>query len=400
MDNLNAFFEAALGQPDRAMTFMVSRRLAELYPDQKVLEVGVRFDIDGYVRYGQGEAKLVRTFANQRSAKWNPERRVIKRVLRASWIEVALQGRSYQVLRAPLECGWINWIVGDDDAIDGFVEAVLRFTWQRSPSTHVYTGWWYESEAIDRAIQASRWDELVLPQAIEDLMERQAIGFFDSKPEYDLLGVSWKRGFLLTGPPGNGKTHLIRALLNRLQVPRLIVKSFGDDPDDVQDVFDRVRDMAPCVLVLEDIDSLIPEALLSTVLNALDGAEPLNGVLIVATTNHPEKLDPAIRNRPSRFDRVIEFGPPGLRERRLLLRALLSRGDRQMCPSPNQLTRLAEMTEGFSYAYLKELAVSASVAWLHGDRSKPVAGIARAMIGDLRDQMAALADAGQVEARE
>jgi len=396
MDNLNSFFEAALGQPDRAMTFMVSRRLAELYPDQKVLEVGVRFDIDGYVRYGQGEAKLVRTFANQECAKWNPERREIRRVLRVSWVEVAWKGRRFQVLRAPLDCGRITWVVGHDSAIDGFVEAVLRFTWQRSPATHVYTGWWYESEPIDRAIQSSRWDELVLPPAIEELMEAQAIGFFDSKAEYDLLGVSWKRGLLLTGPPGNGKTHLIRALLNRLQVPRLIVKSFGDDPDDVQDVFDRVRDMAPCVLVLEDIDSLIPEALLSTVLNALDGAEPLNGVLIVATTNHPERLDPAIRNRPSRFDRVIEFGPPALRERRCLLRALLSRGDRRMCPTQGQLTRLAELTDGFSYAYLKELAVSASVAWLHGDRSEPVASIARAMIAELRGQMESLSESACV----
>lgn len=392
--DLTIFLEQALDRSDRAMTYMVSRRLAELYPGQAVLEYYGGFDVVEFVRYGQGEAKLADRIAQQRFGSWDPDEGRIDRELLTSWVEVQWQDSTFQVVQTMRQqCGMVHWIVGPEQGIEPFMAAVLAFTMGRSPRTHVYSGWWNESETIDKVIEQASWDDLVLPSEARDLLEMHTVGFFDAKDEFASLQVPWKRGVLLTGPPGNGKSHVIRAILNRLTVPRLIVKSFGDEPDDVQEVFDKVRELSPCVLILEDIDSLIRPALLSSVLNALDGTEPLEGVLVLATTNHPEKLDPAIRCRPSRFDRVIEFGPPELRERLRLLRKLLDRGPKAMRMSSAQLRRAAERCEGFSYAFLKELAISATVVWGLERAPGSMYGIVVKLIGELRSQFEATVEA-------
>lgn len=392
MENLTSFFEHAMAFNDRTMTYMVSRRLNELFPGQAVVESYESFDVDGFVRYGAGEATLVHRMTPQYFSKWDGEERRLKRKLLTSWIEVEWRGEKFQVLRAlRAECGCVHWIVGHEDQVEAFMKAVFGYTTERSPATHVYAGWWHESESMDRAIRDSHWPDMVLPKDLRKAIEDQTVGFFQAKADYDLLGVPWKRGLLLTGPPGNGKTFLIRAILNRLPVPRLVVKSFGEDPEDVQEVFDKVREMAPCVLVLEDVDSLIRKELLSSVLNALDGTEPLSGVLVLATTNHPEQLDPAIRNRPSRFDRVIEFGPPAVPERRLLLKRLFGRLPADVRPNAPQLAALAKATDGFSFAYLKELAVASAAEWLRSGRSGSLFEVARKMAPQLRTQMTASA---------
>lgn len=396
MENLTSFFEHALAHNDRAMAYMVSRRLNELYPDRCVIEFHEQFDVDGFVRYGNGEASLVHRMFPETFAQWNAEDRRLSRQLLTSWIDVEWKGESFQVLRtAKMQCGWLHWIVGKEGAIDAFLSAVCSYSGERSPATHVYSGWWHESDSMDRAIRQSDWDDLVLPKLLRQTIEDQTVGFFQSKSDYELLGVPWKRGLLLTGPPGNGKTFLVRAILNRLAVPRLVVKSFGDDPEDVQEVFDKVREMSPCALVLEDIDSLIKPELLSSVLNSLDGTEPLSGVLVLATTNHPEKLDSAIKNRPSRFDRVIEFGPPAMPERRKLLRRLFGKLPAEVRPTPAQFTALAKAAEGFSFAYLKELVVASSANWLRGGKSGTLYQAAMSVAKQLGSQIAAQAHEGE-----
>lgn len=388
MENLTSFFEEALAHNDRAMTYMVSRRLSELFPELAVAECYDRLDMDGFVRYGSGEATLIHRLSPEVYANWNGQERTIERKLLTSWVEVEWRGDRYQVLRAMRsKCGWIHWIVGPEAKIDAFLRTIHAFAGERSPATHVYAGWWNESEAMDLAIQGTNWDEMVLPKALRQTLEHQTIGFFESRADYETLGVPWKRGLLLTGPPGNGKSLLIRSILNRLAVPRLFVKNFGDDVDDVGEVFDKVREMAPCVLVLEDIDALIKPELLSAVLNSLDGTEPLSGALVLATTNHPEKLDPAIKNRPSRFDRVIEFGPPEMPERRELLKKLFGRAPQAARLTPKALAKIAEGTEGFSFAYLKELAVTATLVWLREERKRSLMAISEEVIGELRGQI-------------
>jgi SpoVK/Ycf46/Vps4 family AAA+-type ATPase len=115
------------------------------------------------------------------------------------------------------------------------------------------------------------------------------------------------------------------------------------------------------ILVLEDLDSLtretrIPRAFL---LNQLDGLHQKKGILVLGTTNHPEALDPALVHRPSRFDRVWHFPLPSLAIRLQWFRETYGHVDAE------QLERLARQTGGWSFAYLKELRITAGIEALH-----------------------------------
>src|SRR5204863_8459090 len=118
----------------------------------------------------------------------------------------------------------------------------------------------------------------------------------------------------------------------------------------VDDAFDRAAYDAPSILCFEDVDSLFKqEGVLSHFLNRIDGLHPLEGVLVLATTNHPDKLDAAITDRPSRFDRLYVFGNPGEAERRRYLpKAFGERFD----------DCRGEWTNGLSLAQMKEVHVT------------------------------------------
>ena len=119
--------------------------------------------------------------------------------------------------------------------------------------------------------------------------------------------------------------------------------------------------MAPCLLVFEDIDSLVSPASRSYFLNEVDGLESNHGILMIGSTNHLERLDPGIAKRPSRFDRKYLFGVPNRDERiqysdywRQKLK------DNKKVEFPRELSiRVADITEDFSFAYMKEAFVAA-----------------------------------------
>jgi hypothetical protein len=186
---------------------------------------------------------------------------------------------------------------------------------------------------------------------------------------YAAAGIPWRRGVLFHGPPGNGKTMLCRAIFGHLKWPAVTVTPSGDDDlCDLRRWLDEAEDLAPSILVFEDIDSLItPKLPLSAFLNALDGFEARSGVLLVATTNHPHKLDPAILSRPSRFDRVFEIGPPKLPERERYLAQLF--GERL---EPERVHKLATDTDGLSMAFLKELFLHAALLGASRGEPKPL----------------------------
>ena len=141
----------------------------------------------------------------------------------------------------------------------------------------------------------------------------------------------------------------------------------------MQDVFDKARQLSPCVVVFEDLDSLITDRNRSFFLNQLDGLSGNDGLLIIGTTNHFERLDPALSTRPSRFDRKLQdsydidqfitdpknnskFDDPDEEERKLYAQywqnKLAANKDIEF---PDTLVdEVAKSTEKFSFAYLKE----------------------------------------------
>jgi AAA+ superfamily predicted ATPase len=196
---------------------------------------------------------------------------------------------------------------------------------------------------------------------------------------------------LFMGPPGNGKTHAVKAIINSLKKPCIYVRSFKSQYSTAQDcitaLFSRARKSAPCILVFEDLDSLIDDDTRAFLLNELDGFASNAGLLTLATTNHPEKLDAAILERPSRFDRKYHFALPTSTERLAYLKMWNERLAPAMRFSEAGLQARIEQTEGFSFAFLKELVLSSIMRWMDGSPDEPMDQVSQTVQDLLRHQI-------------
>jgi hypothetical protein len=225
-------------------------------------------------------------------------------------------------------------------------------------------GYWDRDEELFKTIRGSSLESLILDPALKSQLVQDFERFFRSKELYASMGVPWKRGSILIGPPGNGKTLAIKALANHLRVPVLYVRSFvhrGEPYAGIREVFRRARLVPGCLLVLEDLDALITEQNRSYFLNELDGFAQNEGICLIATTNHPEQLDAAMLERPSRFDRKYNFALPAQREREAFLRDWFSRRPAHTRPTELVLKRVSEECNQWSFAYLKELCMAATM---------------------------------------
>ncbi|MEK0315504.1 ATP-binding protein [Cohnella sp. 56] len=181
--------------------------------------------------------------------------------------------------------------------------------------------------------------------------------FADDRSFYQTYDVPYKRGILLYGKPGNGKTTLVKSISATVNAPVAywqITEFTGSES--IQQVFDAAMKLAPMVLVVEDIDSM-PESCRSYFLNTLDGATSREGIFLIGTTNYPEKIDPALMNRAGRFDRAYEVKLP---TEPLRLAYLTYKGAGRLTDEAG-IARIASLTEGFTFAQLAELYVSAAL---------------------------------------
>ena len=213
------------------------------------------------------------------------------------------------------------------------------------------------------------WDKLILPHPLKEDIRLNIENFMLGELMYRKFGIPYKRGLLFTGPPGNGKTMLLKVIASSYPSWQMVIFRcrINSDNDDLDNVFEDAKNLSPAILCFEDVDSLFRSQIsLSHFLNKLDGFEDLDGILILATTNHPEEIDPALTNRPSRFDRVWIINLPDFGCRHKYLRRCFNGN-----LSESFLSELAQATEGFSVAYLKELYVSASIRAMQGNRHRP-----------------------------
>ncbi|MCW3099675.1 MAG: ATPase central domain protein, partial [Chthonomonadaceae bacterium] len=252
-------------------------------------------------------------------------------------------------------------------------------------------GSWSKNEDLYKSIKGATFDNIVLPAALKEEIQTDFRQFFASREVYDRYHIPWKRGVLLLGPPGNGKTHTIKALINHLGKPCLYVKSFKarhyTDHQTIRAVFKRARQTTPCLLVMEDLDSLINDNNRAFFLNELDGFAANTGVVVIATTNHPEKLDPAILERPSRFDRKYTFALPAPEEREAYIAHWNTALEPDLRLSTPGLTEIVTLTEGFSFAYLKELFVSSMMRWIATPQAGQMDAAMRTQVLLLREQI-------------
>lgn len=166
-----------------------------------------------------------------------------------------------------------------------------------------------------------------LDSARQEIIE--AVEWPLKRPEkFERMGIRPPKGILLYGPPGTGKTLLAKAVANEssanfisIRGPQLISKWLGDSEKAVRDIFKKARQVAPSILFLDELDAIAPirgmdigskasERVVNQLLTELDGIETLKNVVVIAATNRPEIVDPALI-RSGRFDRLVFVGPPG-----------------------------------------------------------------------------------------
>tara|TARA_Y100000310_G_C20568964_1_gene756987 strand:- start:174 stop:1250 length:1077 start_codon:yes stop_codon:yes gene_type:complete len=207
------------------------------------------------------------------------------------------------------------------------------------------------------------WDSMIIKDDDRKILERNLIKFIDSVELFQQKGLRGSRGVLLAGPPGTGKTLTCKVLMNEIDATVLYVaRDAVTDVGQITELYKMARRFAPAIVILEDIDTLgglgrdeADHPLLGEFLNCLAGVEENGGVVTLATTNHPEKLDWALTDRPGRFDVRLKFDYPD-EETRL---AILEKYLQPFTTKGINLKSITRGTEKFSGAYLHELVQSA-----------------------------------------
>ena len=203
----------------------------------------------------------------------------------------------------------------------------------------------------------------------EELVE--VVDFLKSPAKYNEMGARVPKGILLVGPPGTGKTLLARAVAGEAGVPFYSISGsdfvemfVGVGASRVRDMFQTAKKTAPCIIFIDEIDAVgrqrgagmggghdEREQTLNQLLVEMDGFGPNSGIIVVAATNRPDVLDPALL-RPGRFDRQITIGRPDVKGREAILR--VHARNKRLAPEV-RLEDIAKRTPGFSGADLENL---------------------------------------------
>ncbi|MBN1585431.1 ATP-dependent zinc metalloprotease FtsH [Candidatus Uhrbacteria bacterium] len=223
-------------------------------------------------------------------------------------------------------------------------------------------------------------------EAKEELME--VVEFLKHQKKFINVGAKIPKGALLMGSPGTGKTLLARAVAGEANVPffhisgsEFVEMFVGVGASRVRDLFNKAKKQAPCIVFIDEIDAVgrqrgsglggshdEREQTLNQILVEMDGFDPNQGVIVLAATNRPDVLDPALL-RPGRFDRRIILDEPDINDREAILR--IHAKDKPMEKTVD-LRRVAERTSGFSGADLANLLNEAAI--LTARRNKKTVG--------------------------
>lgn len=230
------------------------------------------------------------------------------------------------------------------------------------------------TKAVDNSVPRITYDDLGgLKKEVQKIREMVELPM--RHPElFKKLGIEAPKGVLLYGPPGTGKTLLAKAVAGEtnshftaISGPEIMGKFYGESEERLREIFKQAEENTPSIIFIDEIDSIAPKRdevtgevekrIVSQLLTLMDGMKSRGKVIVIAATNRPDSIDPALR-RPGRFDREIEIGIPD-EEGRLEILQIHTRGmpiDEQV-----NLKQIAKVTHGFVGADLESLAKEAAM---------------------------------------
>ena len=212
----------------------------------------------------------------------------------------------------------------------------------------------------------------------EVLKMREIVELPMRHPElFEKIGIEAPKGVLLYGPPGTGKTLLAKALASetsahfvQLSGPEIMAKHYGESEERIRSIFEEAQKYAPSIIFIDEIDAIAPKRddtsgelekrIVSQLLTLMDGIKSRGSVIVIAATNRPDSIDPALR-RPGRFDREIEIGIPDIKGRQEIL-GIHTRG--MPFEDKSYLKTIAASTHGFTGADLESLVKEAAMVSL------------------------------------
>lgn len=227
-------------------------------------------------------------------------------------------------------------------------------------------------------VKEKSWDDIILDPATKREVKANTVDFLRRRERWAGYGIPQKRGVLMAGEPGTGKTLICKALMAEADgITCITTDAYRLCTDEyITDLYEMAQDLSPCIVFIEDIDLIglnreeyhyqHGPALLS-LLNVLDGVEEKHEIVTVATTNNPEALDRAISRRPSRFDRVITLSLPSLKERRELVGLLCRK-----IPIDGRIQDyMAGKSDRCTPAQLQEIVYSLAIEYPHEPSDGP-----------------------------
>jgi len=206
-------------------------------------------------------------------------------------------------------------------------------------------------------------DLIEFPDSSVNEVMREIDIFWKSKDKYRNFDVQYKRGILMHGPPGSGKSSIIKILIRDVIARGGIAINFTsvDLFSEGVSILRGIHPSKPIVVIMEDIESITHREG-SGLLNILDGATNyLDNIVFVATSNYPERLEERIKDRPSRFDRVIEVGLPTEEMRIIYLAHLFKNANITKAKTKASIKKWVPDTDGLTFPHLQELFLSVNL---------------------------------------
>ena len=300
-------------------------------------------------------------------------------------IREAAKTNDVEVLPAPETSGWVQFFTGLIPFIIIFILFFFLLNQAQGGGNKVMSFGKSKAKLYDNEKKKVRFDDVAgADEEKQELVE--VVEFLKDPRKFDAIGARIPKGILLVGPPGTGKTLLARAVAGESGVPFFSISGsdfvemfVGVGASRVRDLFENAKKNAPCIIFIDEIDAVgrqrgaglggghdEREQTLNQLLVEMDGFGANEGIIIIAATNRPDILDPALL-RPGRFDRQITVGRPDVKGREAVLRV---HARNKPLEDEVDFKAIAQRTPGFSGADLENLLNEAALVAARRNKKK------------------------------